>query len=355
MKQTRVAICGSGNRGRTVWQKLVYSSPDCELVGVQDPAQASLDQAIAGGHVTREMCFSELDDMLRTTRPEVVIVCTPNHLHARMAETALRAGCDVLVEKPLASELGDAVGLVKLARLTGNRLGVVQNWRTKAVGQGLRTAIREGRIGEPSHVFFRYVRDREGLHLPEYLFTEPLPLVYAMGVHHIDLFRYMLDDEIVRVEGRAFRPSWSRYATPSGVHLWFETARGVNISYGGTFSSRNAHLALESLVVEGSEGSLSNDSSYSEPPLLWSRRGDTAPTDLTSTATPRDVAGQYAVADTAILENFLAAREGNAELVASGEDNLMTLAVVDAVRIACETGRAVDPRDLLDKCGWINP
>ncbi len=131
--------------------------------------------------------------------------------------------------------------------------------------------MQRGDVGAVSHVFFRYVRDRELAGLPDYLFREAHPLLFAMAIHHFDLFRYALDQEIVHVEGRAFRPAWSRYEHPSGMQLWMETDGGVVISYVGTFSSRNGHLPLESLQVEGETGSLLNDSQYSEPPLWLSR------------------------------------------------------------------------------------
>src|SRR5207248_2973044 len=100
--------------------------------------------------------------------------------------------------------------------------------------------------------------DRELPHLPDYLFEERDPVLMAMGIHHLDLFRYVLDDDIVSVEGHQFRPRWSRYQHPSGMQLWMETESGIKISYAATFSSRNGHLPLESIQVEGELGTLIN-------------------------------------------------------------------------------------------------
>ncbi len=91
------------------------------------------------------------------------------------AETALERGHARLVEKPLATSLDEAEALRRAGRKNDLRLGVVQNWRTKSVGRALRAAISDGRIGAVSHVFFRYLRDRELPHLPDYLFDERGP------------------------------------------------------------------------------------------------------------------------------------------------------------------------------------
>ncbi len=347
MSALRVAISGSGMRSRSVWQRRVLESDGLELVGVQDVSPDSLAKAVEGGTVTAEQTFVDLDELLAATSPDVLVVCPVHTAHAAAANAGLEAGCHVLVEKPLATSLADACSLVELARARDLRLGVVQNWRTKTVGRRLREAIADGLVGEVSHVFFRYLRDRELPHLPEYLFEEDDPLLYAMTIHHVDLFRYALGQEIVHVEVKAARPRWSRYRAPSVLQAWLETDAGVVISYVATFSSRNAHFPQESLQVEGELGTLQNESAYLEPPLLLSRRGDEAPVDLTVDEPVRDSAGQYVLGDRVILENFRDAVLTGAPLVCDGESNLGTLAVVEAASRSAREGVALDPRALL--------
>lgn len=337
----RIAICGSGNRSRSVWQRHVIELDGFELVGVQDVHRPSLERSIEQGTIGAAEVFDDLDAMLEATRPDAVIVCPVHAAHAAAATTALEHGCHVLVEKPFTTDLEDAVRVTELAEQRGLVLAVVQNWRTKSVGQALRHAISDGLIGTVSHVFFRYLRDRELPHLPEYLFDEPDPMLYALTVHHVDLFRYVLGQEIVAVEGRDFRPPWSRYKHPSLVQLWLETDGGVVISYVGTISSRsNGIYPWENLIIEGELGTLSNQSDTFDPPLILSRRGE-EPADLTSDVTERDSAAQYALADTALLRNFAAAIAAGEELVSPGRENLGTLAAIEAIREALRSRRRV--------------
>jgi predicted dehydrogenase len=207
--------------------------------------------------------------------------------------------------------------------------------------------LEDGLVGAPSHIFFRYLRDRELPHLPDYLFAEDDPLLFAMAIHHFDLFRSTLGQEFSLVDARSARPAWSRYRNPSILQAWLETENGVVVSYAATFSSRNAFLPLESLQVEGELGTLHNESTYSEPPLLLSLRGTDRAVDLTEDETVRDVAGQYELADRLILENFRNAVIDGEPLIAPGRDNLGTIATVAAVALSCREARAVDPRALL--------
>ena len=348
----RIAVCGSGNRSRTVWQPHVNDNPGCELVGIQDPAEEALAKAVELGNLESAQTFTDLEKLLSETRPDALIVCPIHEAHAAAVEAGLRAGCHVLVEKPFTTALSSAVALTALADELGLRLAVVQNWRTKSVGQALRNAVQDGAIGDVSHVFVRYLRDREKEHLPAYLFEEEDPMLYAVSIHHFDLFRYVLGQEVVSVSGHAARPSWSRYEHPSIMQLWMESDAGVVMSYASTFSSRNGgHIWEENYQFEGELGTLYCESNYSDPPLLLSRRGDPAPVDLTADVEARDSASQYALADTTILENFRQSVSTGAELITPGADNIRSLAVVEAARECLRTGAAVSPADLLVQAG----
>jgi predicted dehydrogenase len=132
------------------------------------------------------------------------------------------------------------------------------------------------------------------------------------------------------------------------MQLWMETEGGVAISYASTFSSRNGgHFAEESYQFEGELGTLFSETNYTDPPLLLSRRGDEEPIDLTADVEIRDSAGQYALADRAILENLRAAVVDGTPLLCSGADNVRSLAVVEAARRCLHEGRPVRPADCL--------
>jgi predicted dehydrogenase len=266
----------------------------------------------------------------------VLLACPIIEAHGQAVRAGLEAGCHVLVEKPFVTDLEEARELTESAEAKGLTLGVVQNWRTRSNSQALKRALEAERIGPVSHIFFRYLRDREKPHLPDYLFDEPDPILWAMGIHHLDLFRYLLGQDIVRVEGFAARPEWSRYKVPSINHLWMETDAGVVISYVATFSSRNAHLPQESLQIEGELGTLYNDSDYFEPPVWLSLRDSEEPEDLTADVSDadRDYQAQYDIADLAVLRDFRAAVTTGTPLIASARDNLGTLATLDSARAA---------------------
>lgn len=272
--------------------------------------------------------------MLEHTAPDALLACPMIAAHGEAVRAGLDAGCHVLVEKPFVTDVAEARELADLADAKGLRLAVVQNWRTKSSGAALHKAVADGRIGEVSHIVFRYLRDREKPHLPDYLFDEEDAVLWAVSIHHFDLFRYILGQEIVRVEGRAARPRWSRYRVPSINDLWMETDGGVVISYVASFSSRNAHIPQESLRVEGELGTIYNESDYFEPPLMLSLRDAAEPIDLTAEVTARSEQEQYDIGDRAILENFRDSVHLGTQLIAPARDNLGTLSAIELASAA---------------------
>jgi predicted dehydrogenase len=348
----RIAICGSGNRSRSVWQRHVRELDGFELVGVQDTHAESLEKSIEAGTISRDQMFLDIEQMLTAARPDAVIVCPVHAAHAAATEAAIAHGAHALVEKPFVTRTEDAIRIADLADEAGLHVGVVQNWRTKSVGQALKRAIDDDMIGRVSHIFFRYLRDRELPHLPEYLFDEPDPMLFALTVHHVDLLRWVLGDEIAVVEGRAFHPPWSRYRHPSVMQLWLETEGGIAISYSGTISSRNGHyFGWEHFIVEGELGSIFNESDFSDPPLLLSRRDDKSPVDLTAGVTERAGEEQYALGDRTLLLNFAAAIRGAEPLISSARENIGTVAAIDATRLALHEGRSVRVREVIEAAG----
>ena len=319
---------------------------------MQNIEDENLERVKRAGVLPDDRLFTDLDRALCEVQPDIVLVCPVAEAHAACIRKAVQAKCHVLAEKPFVTQLEDGVALTQEAIGQSVRIGVTQNWRTKSVGQALKHAVSEGRIGRIGDIFFRYVRNREHAYLPDYLFQEPYPLLYAMGIHHFDLFRYILNENIVSVSGQGFRPPWSRYQSCSGVALTMTTEGGVTISYAGTFSSQNRHIPQESLLIDGEKGTLVNESAWGDPPLLLSTPESEAWEDLTAGAKAPDVRSQYDQADAALLEDFCHAVVEKRPPLCSAEDNLWTLAALEAAAMACETGEKIQVQDLLTRAGY---
>jgi predicted dehydrogenase len=111
---------------------------------------AGLRGAVAERYAV-EGAFADLGPAVAAS-PEVVVVCTPAHLHVPMALAAVRAGAHVLVEKPLSTSFDGVAELLREAESRRAVAGVAYVYRAHPALAAMRDAVRSGRFGHPVEV-----------------------------------------------------------------------------------------------------------------------------------------------------------------------------------------------------------
>jgi predicted dehydrogenase len=110
--RTRIAVAGAGYIGLAHIAAL-QASTTCALAAIVDPSPAA-KKAAAGAGVP---LFSSIEELLRTDRPDGIVLATPNQLHVPQALQCLEARLPTFVEKPIAPTVRDGE---KLAREVEN-------------------------------------------------------------------------------------------------------------------------------------------------------------------------------------------------------------------------------------------
>lgn len=96
--------------------------------------------------------YEDYRPMLLEMQPDVVVILTPPFLHASMTRDCLRAGCHVLVEKPMAISIGEADEMIEEARRCQRLLGVIFQQRYRPEIQAARKLLQEGFLGKIQRV-----------------------------------------------------------------------------------------------------------------------------------------------------------------------------------------------------------
>src|SRR5215211_1249759 len=111
---------------------------DAELVAVADVV-SELAEKLA------DECqcspYPSLEEMLSSADLDAVCVCTPSGMHAENAITALEAGKDVVIEKPVDVTLEAADRLLEVQRATGKKVAVVSQHRFDAATRAVHEAV----------------------------------------------------------------------------------------------------------------------------------------------------------------------------------------------------------------------
>ena len=351
MKKIKIALSGIGNRALPKnpknsnwlgWVELINRSGNFQLVAAHDISKEATRRIIERGYLKPAETYTSLEEMLRKVPCEALLISNPSESHAETIKKALKYNLHLLIEKPFVNDLREGNKLINLIERKGVIVSIVQNWRTKDVGKWLYNIVQSGKMGKIGHILFRYIRDRENPNYPKYIFEEKFPLLYAMGIHHLDLFRYILKDDFVSVRGSSFKPPWSMYKSDTGMNLFLKTRKGVSVIYSGTVSSRTRLLPQESLIIEGEYGTLVNESVWSEPPLWFYPREKKEKIDITAKVKEKSIAGQYNLSDEYILKNFYKSILGKEKPICSAKDGLKSIALLEGSRLACESGKVIN-------------
>lgn len=91
--------------------------------------------------------YEDYRAMLAEVEPDVAVIVTPHPLHVTMAIDCLRAGCHVLLEKPMAVAVSEADRIIAAAEAAGRVLAINFQQRFRAVIERARALIEEGAIG----------------------------------------------------------------------------------------------------------------------------------------------------------------------------------------------------------------
>ena len=92
-------------------------------------------------------------------RIEAVAIVTPNHMHAAPAIAAMEAGFDVIIDKPLADTLVNAIAIAEAATRTGRRIAVTHTYTGYPLVKQARDLVAGGQCGKVRRVMVKYTQD----------------------------------------------------------------------------------------------------------------------------------------------------------------------------------------------------
>ena len=143
MTAINIVIIGYGGMG-SYHQKELMPHELVNVIGVYDIAQKAQDKAREAGLTF----YDSLEQVLKDASVEAVLIATPNDVHKALSIAALRAGKQVICEKPVAMNVGELDDILAVAAETGNTFMVHQNRRWDPDFLVIRELYQNGQIGD---------------------------------------------------------------------------------------------------------------------------------------------------------------------------------------------------------------
>ena len=151
----KIAVIGCGSIGARHARNLrKLCAAELLLVDSQIERAASLSDELDAG-------FFDSVGRALAGRPDVAVICAPTSMHLVLANQALRNGCHLFIEKPLADSTEGVASLIEAAEAHGRVLLVGYNFRFDRALKYARAWLREGKIGKVTSARFHF-----GSHLP---------------------------------------------------------------------------------------------------------------------------------------------------------------------------------------------
>jgi predicted dehydrogenase len=142
-------LIGAGNRGYDAYGSYALAHPDeIRFVALAEPHDARRARFARAHSIPPETQFTIWEDLIGKGKiADAALICTLDRQHAEPTIAALRTGYDVLLEKPMATNLFDCVRLVQAAERTGRLLQICHVLRYAPFFSQLHDIIRSGRLG----------------------------------------------------------------------------------------------------------------------------------------------------------------------------------------------------------------
>ena len=191
----KVAIIGCGTIANAAHIPAYMKNPEAEIKYFCDIIPERAEKA-----VETYGCGTAITDYhvaLNDPEIEAVSVCTPNNMHPVIAIDALRAGKNVLCEKPAARTYAEALEMQKVQHETGKvlNIGVVNRFNDSV--NLIKQFIDEGKLGEVFHVYVSFRAHRSIPGLGGAFTTKAIAGGGALidwGVHYLDIVMYCCGD-----------------------------------------------------------------------------------------------------------------------------------------------------------------
>ncbi len=350
MSQVRIGVIGAGLIGRKHIEVLRAGRPEYALAGVADPAPAAAAEAKELGYA----CYSSIEEMIERTKPDGAIVAVPNQGHVAAGLACVERGIPVIVEKPVADTVADALRLVTTAEAAGVATLTGHHRRHNPIMKRAAELLQEGAVGKVVAATSIWLSHKpKGYHDPAWRREPGGGPVLINAIHEIDCLRMLCGDvdTVMAADSNATR-GFAVEDTAAAI-LRFKSGALGTLLLSDTVSSpwawettsgenpRYPKSGQDSILIGGTRGSLAIPSLD----LRWHEAGEEdwfRP--LTQRREPIEPADPYYEQ----MRNFAAVIRGTEQPVLSGRDGTMTLATTLAITASAKSGKPVAIDDMMN-------
>lgn len=303
--------------------------------------------------------FNSVDDFLAQADVDVVVVLTPNDLHADIASKALLANKHVIIDKPFVCNVKEGEKLIALAKQQEKLLTIYHNRRWDGDFLTVKKLIEEGRLGQLTYFESRFDKYRPRVWGRWREQDRPgAGLVYDLGSHTIDQALYLLGKP-QKVYAKVLE---QRDGAEANDYFDIQLSYNNDAALVRLRGSSLARTTPFRFYIEGTQGSfikqekdvqeaqMATNMSFHDPKWgvdeqanygQWLRmppEGDIQNKEHDEPVIIKTEQGAYQT----FYANFLQAAQGKSELAVTAEQALDVIKVIELAFASSESGQELD-------------
>ena len=301
---------------------------------------------IVGDQFGIERRYADAADLFANEELDFIDIATTVQSHRMLVEMAAANRVPVICQKPFAPTLDDAKTMVRACADAGVPLMVHENFRWQSPIQAVKRAIESGAIGEP---FFGRISFRSGYDVfsgQPYLATGKRFIVEDLGIHILDIARFLLGD-VSSISARTARIN-PAIAGEDVATMMMDHDSGATSVVDCSYATKLAVEPFPETIVEidGSEGTIRLQQGYR---LMVTGRNETEIKDVSPPVLPWASRPWHNIQESvvAIQQHWVDCLKNGREPDTSGADNLKTFALVEATYQGAASREAIVIADLL--------
>ena len=336
----RAVLAGCGGMS-AAWLRSAATIEGVEVVGLVDLNEEAARKRAAEYGLDTAHVGTELAPVLDEVGPDVVFDCTIPEAHVQVTVEALRRGCHVLGEKPLADSMEHARESVAAAREAGKIYAVIQNRRYDPRVRRLRHFLESGALGPLTTLNSDFFI---GAHFGGFRDRMEHVLLLDMAIHTFDAARYITGADPVSVYCKEWNPRGSWFDHDASAVAVFQMTDCIVYTYRGSWCSEGMNTSWESdWRIIGENGSVTWDGGEGFRAQVVTERSGFRST-LEDTEVPPFDAGEKVGGHAGLMREFIhcVRTGGTPETVCT--DNIKSLAMVFGAIESAKAGREVEVR-----------
>ncbi|SCW81364.1 Predicted dehydrogenase [Rhizobium mongolense subsp. loessense] len=335
-------LCGCGAMSKG-WLRALKETPTLAetiaVTGLVDVNLAAAEALTSEFGLNNASIGTDLSNVIAKARADIVFDVVIPAARFNVVSTALKAGCHVLSEKPMATSLAEGAALIDLAAEAGKIHAIIQNRRFISGVRRMRRFVESGAIG-----------DVTGIHCDFFVaphfggFREDMDnvLLLDMAIHTFDAARFVAGKKPLAVYCVERNPKGSWYRHGASANATFEFSDDVVFTYRGSWCAEGQRTSWESQWrLVGSKGMLTWDGDETFRAAVAGEE-----TGLLRGFTPVDVPGPERDEETrghaSVIAGFVDAIRTGKQPETASSDNIRSLAMVFGAIESARTGKRVE-------------